>query len=272
MATGTVAYMRDNNLHSFAVLAHNDSPYLSKCLKSLICQRRGSPIFLSTSTPSNYINKVAGKFNLEVYINAEGGGIADDWTFAYNQAWTKYVTLAHQDDIYLPDYTRQCLTFAEKYKENLITFTDYFEIFNDRLRRTNLTLLIKKLMLTPYFIFKSGLKQALLKKIFLSFGSPIACPSVMYNTNNIRNFSFSRKYSLNLDWDAWLRLAEMKGDFVYINKKLMYHRIHRWSETTKGLSDHRRRVEDRRMFERIWGVYLAGILSRWYSLSYRSNT
>src|SRR5678816_2877521 len=96
-------------LHTFVVLAYQDSPYLTECLESLLLQTEKSEILVSTSTPSRHISDTAGKFGVDVLISKNGSGIAHDWNFGWNCARTNYVTLAHQDDVYAPDYTRHCL-------------------------------------------------------------------------------------------------------------------------------------------------------------------
>ena len=43
----------------------------------------------------------------------------------------------------------------------------------------------------------------------------------MYNTDMLSNFRFSGDYTINLDWDAWLRMADMIGTFVYVPQILL---------------------------------------------------
>lgn len=43
-----------------------------------------------------------------------------------------------------------------------------------------------------------------------------------------------------------------KGSFVYVNKILMYHRIHEGSETSIILGDDARKREDFIMFRKFW--------------------
>src|SRR5215470_12307123 len=88
--------------HSFAVMVYKDSPFLCECLESLKKQTVESFIFISTSTPSAYIFDIAQKFGVEVFIG-EPRGIANDWNFGLSKTKTKYVTLAHQDDLYMPE-------------------------------------------------------------------------------------------------------------------------------------------------------------------------
>ena len=89
-------------LHAFVICAYGESKYLEECIQSLLCQTIKSRILIATSTPNEFINELGRRYRLEVYINRDGRGIADDWNFAYAQADSKYVTLAHQDDIYEP--------------------------------------------------------------------------------------------------------------------------------------------------------------------------
>lgn len=258
-------------LHSFAVLAHKVSPYLEECLASLTQQTLPSEIYLSTSTPSSFLSEVAQRHDIPLFVNAHSHGIASDWSFAYSLARTRYVTLAHQDDIYLPEYSQRCVSEAERHPNSLITFTDYAQIVRDKPQRPSPLLLIKNIMLLPFFVGHNTLSTPLLKRALLSMGSPISCPSVMFHTANIGNFSFNDQLSVTLDWEAWLRLANRRGDFVYVKKRLMLHRIHPESETSKGISDSRRLQEDRLMFELLWWKPLARALSRLYALSYHSN-
>lgn len=257
--------------HSFAVMAYEDSPYLSECLDSLKKQTVESVIYISTSTPSTYITEIAKKYGIEVFVTEPGLGIANDWNFSVQMAKTKYVTLAHQDDTYIPRYAECCFNAAEKFKDTLICFPNYEELVNGKNRTGTLLLIIKQFILFFFMPIKKNLHNKYWKKYFLSFGSAIPCPAVMYNMENLREFLFAHEYSINLDWDAWLRMAMMKGRFVYVSSALMKHRIHAESATTVGLKDNARQNEDLKMFSRIWPYFIAKILSKFYSSGYKSN-
>ena len=89
-------------LHTFAVCAYKESPYLEDCLQSLMAQTVDSHIIMATSTPNDFISSIAEQYNLPLFVNHGEGGITQDWNFAYTHADSKYVTIAHQDDIYEP--------------------------------------------------------------------------------------------------------------------------------------------------------------------------
>ena len=69
----------------------------------------------------------------------------------------------------------------------------------------------------------------------MAFGNPICCPAVTYNRENLKNFYFDEGMRVSLDWYAWYKISEHKGRFAYVSDKLMCHRIHGESETSKRL-------------------------------------
>lgn len=257
--------------HSFALIAFNDSPYLSDCLESLKKQSIQSTIYISTSTPSEHINAIAKKNKVKVFVTQSGMGIAHDWNFALQQAKTKYVTLAHQDDLYRPMYTENCIQAVEKYKDTLMCFTGYTEIINGKNRSGTLLLQVKSFILLFLMPFKKNLRRKFWKHKLLSVGCPIPAPSVMYDCENLTDFQFSDEFLINIDWDAWYRMAKMKGRFIYVNQPLLKHRIHLDSATTQGLQNNARQNEDLKMFKRFWPIFIAKILAKIYAVSYNSN-
>jgi hypothetical protein len=258
-------------IHSFAVLAYKDSPFLPLCLESLKRQTLKSEIYISTSTPSPYISTIAANYEVDIVTTEPDQGIAHDWRFALRQAKTKYVTLAHQDDIYLPNYTERCVAASERFSDTLICFTDYSEVTARGERRHTSMLNVKRLLRWSFMPVKKNIQSKFAKRLSQSFGSSIPCPSVMYNIDMLSSFRFSGDYTINMDWDAWLRMADMTGTFVYLPQILLQHRIHSDSATSVGLGVQARQREDLKIFGRLWPKAIAAILARLYSRSYSSN-
>ncbi len=265
--------MKKNNLnHTFILLAYKESPYIEECIRSILNQTVRSRVYISTSTPSFFLDEISMRYNVPIVINKKAGnGIAYDWNFAYQLCETKFLTLVHQDDVYLPVYTESCLSEAEKNNKGLIYFTDYIELHHNILKKHGLLVIIKRLILLLFYLFNNKISDLNKKKLVLSFGNPICCPTIMYNKKQIGGFSFNSDYSMNLDWEANLRIAEMEGNFVYIKKKLVIRRIHVDSESTKTLQNRQRNLEDKIMYEKIWPKLPAIILMGLYSLSYKLN-
>lgn len=52
-----------NTNHTFAICAYGESEYLEECISSLLNQTVKTNILISTSTPSEYICKMAENMN-----------------------------------------------------------------------------------------------------------------------------------------------------------------------------------------------------------------
>jgi hypothetical protein len=118
---------------------------------------------------------------------------------------------------------------------------------------------------------KKNIQNKSAKRLSQSFGNSIASPSIMYNTEMLSDSRFSGDYAINMDWDAWLRMAAMFGTFVYVPQILLQRRIHSDSATSVGLGLQPRQREDLEIFGRLWPKAIAAILARLYARSYSSN-
>jgi len=257
--------------HTFVILAYKTSAYLEDCILSLMAQTVKSRIIIATSTPCTFIHNIAQKYDIPVIINENSTGMASDWTLALNYPDTRYVTLAHQDDVYLPDYACKSIEKAQHFPSSIITFSDYMELRDESLQRNNMLLMVKRLILFFFYTFKNNLSSAVVTRFLLSCGNPVCCPSIMYNMKNIGYLTFNDDFVMNTDWEATLRLARMPGDFIYVNQKLMLRRIHGDSETTHALTTRKRQEEDLIMFSTLLPGWARKVVSRMYAAGYKYN-
>ena len=115
----------DEFSHTFVVCAYKESPFLRDCLVSLTKQTLPARILMATSTPNDAIRSLAEEFGVPLFISDKPSGIGRDWNFAVSCAETDFVTIAHQDDVYQPDYLKTLQEYGQKAKDPLILFTDY---------------------------------------------------------------------------------------------------------------------------------------------------
>lgn len=223
----------EKNKHTFVVCAYKESKHLESCILSLLNQTVKSRIIISTATPNEHITKIAEKYSLDLYINGGIKGITGDWNFGLSKAEARFVTIAHQDDFYEPNYAERVLNAAENGKP-IIIFTDYFEIRNGERVTANKLLKIKRLMNRGFKLFPSSV---FVRNRILSFGNPICCPAVTYCMDNCGEFRFDNNFKCACDWEAWSRLAKKKGSFIYIPEMLMGHRIYGGSTTTETIEN-----------------------------------
>ena len=260
--------MKEFKEHTFVICAYKESEYLEELIKSLEKQTVKSNIIISTSTPNEYITKVAKKYDLEIFVNQYCGGIGSDWNFAVKSAKTKFVTLAHQDDLYDSYYTEELYKAINKYNGIVMLFTNHKEIRNGKIVNKNINLKIKSIMILPVRFF-NNIKFT--KKLILSFGNPISCPSVCLNTEKTGKTPFKEDMKSNIDWGTWLEFAKIKGRFIYLNKILTFHRVHSDSETSKLIKNNQRVQEDYEMFCRIWPKWFAKLIMKFYKHAQDAN-
>lgn len=264
--------INNNILHTYVVLAYKESAYLEECIKSVLNQDFKSQVLVATSTPNDYINNMAKKYNLDVVVNPNPGkGIGYDFDFAVNAAKTKLVTVAHQDDIYDKDYSLKIVESFVKNPDSLIIFSDYYEIRNSKKVATNTNLKIKRILLTPLRI-GIGKKSKFIKRSAIRIGNAICCPAVTFVKENIPyDDYFACELKCNIDWYAWERLSRQRGAFVFINKKLMGHRVHEDSTTTEIIGESIRTQEDLILLKKFWPNSIAKIINNYYKNAEKSN-
>lgn len=260
--------------HTFVICAYKESRYLEACVKSLKRQELKSNIIVVTSTPNEYICRIAEKYHLSYHVNEGQGGITQDWNFGYKCAvemyHSEYVTIAHQDDIYDKNYLSEVEKALKGSGNPLILFSDYYEIRENKKLCRNKILTVKRLMLLP-LRFRFLHESRWIRRRILSFGSPICCPSVTYAVGHLPKVIFENHYRACEDWEAWEKLSKLHGEFVYIPKMLMGHRIHDESETTASIVDNQRTNEELEMFCKFWPASIARMISKRYSGAQGSN-
>lgn len=253
--------------HTWVICAYGESHYLENCILSLKNQTVKSQIICYTSTLLPSIEDLCKKYNIPLFHKV-GGGIGKDWNNALSFVESQYTTIAHQDDYYEPTYLEKIANKIGGKEQWSIAFSDYFEEKKGTVIPANANLKIKSLMLRTMAIFPSSKWW---KKRILAFGNPICCPAVTYNLSALKDFQFDEKMRVSLDWYAWYKINQYPGQFVYVPEKLMCHRIHEESETSKTISDNTRTVEDQMMYEKFWPKWIADLLMKQYVKSQKTN-
>ena len=193
--------------HTFVICAYKESEYLEECILSLKNQKSNSLIIMETSTPNDFISSLVEKYEIPLYVNPHGG-ITQDWNFGLSKIETRYATIAHQDDIYEPDYGKKILEAFENSKKPLIAFSDYGEVRNgDKVTDTTM-LNIKRLMLFPLRI-KAFSGSKFVRRRILSLGDPISCPAVSFDLERLERPIFRDGFRSCEDWEAWEKISRM---------------------------------------------------------------
>lgn len=252
--------------HTFIVCAYKENPYLEKCVRSVVNQSVKSRVMISTSTPNEYIKSIARKYGLEMKVNKGKGDLADNFNFAYSCCDTRFVTLCHQDDFYSRHYLQEVGNALKDVKRPIIAFTDYAEVYNGAVRKSSLVLKVKRVMLLPLCL--SGLqKSRFIRRRILGFGNPVCCPSIVFNRDLIKDPEFSSAYRSSVDYELLERISRMKGSFIYCRHRLVYHRLWDGTDTQSSITSGRRSMDERKVLERLWPGFIAGVVSKVYRIA-----
>ena len=250
--------------HTFAICAYKESPYLEDCIKSVINQDIKTNIVIASSTKNKYIDNLAIKYNIKCFYRNGKSDIQDDWNFAVSCCKTELVTVAHQDDIYEPNYAKNILEYYTG-EELMFTTDNYYYINNKKVDEKNLK--VKRLLKTPLRIpFLCNIRWV--RKLTLSLGNTVQCPSATYNKNLIKGDIFTSDLKFGLDWDTFLKIYKMRGKIKYIPKKLMSCRISNESTTKSSMLNDLRIKEDNIMFNKFWPKPITKLIMKFYVKCY----
>lgn len=258
--------------HTFVICAYKENPHLEDTVKSLENQTVKSKIILSTSTPNDHIKDICERHQIEMFVNPHPHLAGDDWNYGYTRAKTELVTVAHQDDLYEPEFLEETLKAINKRKNDdvIIAFTDYYELKLGKKETTNTLLKIKRLMNYPLAL-QALCGSKFIRRRMLSIGCPICCPAVTYVKKNAGKRVFDTTYKNSCDYKTWVELSKKQGSFLYVPKQLMAHRIYAESATTLNLSENIRKKEDLEIMCEFWPRPIARFINNIYAKSEDSN-
>lgn len=256
------------NDHTFVIPAYGESPYLEICIRSLLEQTIASDILIVTSTENEAIHHLAYEYGIPVYVHDESG-IGSDWNFGLSCATTNFITIAHQDDVYLKHYLEKMLSMFENHPDGIIAFSNYREIRDGWFVAPNRNIKIKEAMLRP---IAAAPGNKIIRRRILGLGNPICCPSVTYNRRKTGDIVFNTAMGTNIDWKLWEELSKKDGDFLYTGRVLMGHRIHSGSATTDTINQHVRSAEDLQMLSEFWPKPVAKLIEKIYQFGEKANS
>lgn len=255
--------------HIFAVVAYGESPYLDACLNSLTRQRVRSEIILCAAAASPFLHRLAAKYGVTLYVRGGKPSLRDDWNFAYAQGAqrARLVTIAHQDDLYFPDYTKALLHAYKRYPDMSVFCCRY-----DTIDAAGNTIFgkaetVKRILRLP-LRFHGAAHLRFVKLLALRFGNSIGCPSCTYNTAYCGAELFQNDYRFVIDWATLIRLAKLSGRFVCLEKALMGYRVHDGAETMANIRNHNREKEETELFLTLHSRVMTKVLMHFYRKAY----
>lgn len=253
--------------HTFAICAYKESEYLEECVTSLRNQTLKTNIIMATSTPNEYIENIAKKYDIPLYVREGQSDIKDDWNFAYNSADTEWVTIAHQDDRYDEHYAEELQKKVSDLDDAIAFVSDYIPLKNGVVGPRDINSKIRRFLRNP-LKNKTMARSKFWKKAILCMGNSICCPAVTYHKKSLGESFFTSELKFNIDWDTFLKLAYIDGTFAYVDKPLTFYRVHDGATSKEFIENNKRINDDTFMFEKFWPKWIVKIIMVFYKKAY----
>lgn len=246
---------------------YGESPHLGALLTSLKEQSQPVEIRVASSNcgPAAMAQLEAHGLSVERH---DGGSIGKDWNEALRHAQTPFVFIAHQDDRYLPDYSARLSALLAASPTAGLAWCEYAVIDGVGGRGDQKLPLIKRALVEVGTAGRTQLGSERARRWVNAFGPVIGCPTVMFRTNALRDFSFNEELRVNLDWDAWWNLASGQRSWVRSRERLVEIRVHGDAESAAGKESGVRAREDLELLGRYWPAPIARAVQRVMSLAY----
>lgn len=269
--------MQQEIIHTFAVCAYKDSPYLEECLRSVTSQTVKSEVICCTSTPSSYIRELTARYQVPLYVRDGASNIREDWMFAYGKAQGRF---CHDRPSGRPIPQRLCrkaFKAWKKYPDLLLFASDYLTIRMTEKEGEmkaipepfNMVWLVKKILRLPqrfhFLADRTWIKPE--QCLVWQFASAVRPARTI--KNRLGTICSHSEYDFALDWDNLYELAGKKGRFICSEKPLIAYRVHAAATTKACIEDNRRPADEMAMFRKMWPDWMVKILMHFYRKAYK---
>jgi glycosyltransferase involved in cell wall biosynthesis len=229
---------------TIAIPSCNGAAHVAALLRSLLAQSRQDFALLLVDDASSddtvaVATAVAGD-RLRIVRHPQRVGLAANFAHAASLVETPFFCLAHQDDVYAPDYLATLLAALERAPAATFAHCTATAIDGDG---NALTAAAER--------FKHGLARKAVDadpvRLFqlLWRGNFVCCPSVLFRTAAFRALGgFDTSLSFALDWELWFRCTRRQQPFVTVLTPLVRYRRHAGNATRAATRSLRRFEEE----------------------------
>ena len=170
---------------------------------------------------------------IEPIVDYSEAWTGERWSDAIEKCSTKYLHLAHHDDVYMPGFYEQTIAYLDAHPTAPAVFTlDY--IIDEKGKRIGQT--------TLPFMPQDSYDYAFILNNMAKYGNFLRCPSVVFNVENVKGLRYPVIGTAG-DTAFWYTIME-RGSIGIIPKPLFKYRQHSQSDTqanvvvSVGPSDH----------------------------------
>ena len=154
-------------------------------------------------------------------------------------------------------------------KKPIAYVTDYIPIKNGKIGPRDSNSKIRRFLRQPLKNNRLA-STRFWKRAVLSLGNSICCPAVTYHKSVLGDSFFTSELKYNIDWDTFLKFADIDGAFAYTDKPLTYYRVHDGATSKEFIVDHKREKDDTYMFRKFWPGWVVRIIMHFYKAAYNT--
>jgi len=228
--------------------SYNGMPFIVEALSSFRSQRhREFVLYVVDDASSDASPDVAdslGDPRVRVIRADRNLGIPGNWNRALAQVDTPYFALAHQDDVYEPDYLDTLLALLEAHPDAFVAHCGVRAIDGRGAETFVPAERYKEVLWPPGERYALAPPEAVAQ---LSRGNYIVMSTVMYRTAAVRAIGpFNERFQFVADWQYWIRGALAGYSIVGTRRRLVRRRWHGGMATRRlerDLTRYREEVE-----------------------------
>lgn len=216
---------------TFAIPCRNAGTHLRSLLESLLAQsRQDFEVLLvddaSTDGSVELARAVAGE-RLRIVTNGSPLGIGANWNRCAELVRTPFFCLAHQDDVYRPEYLATLLRALEPRPSALAAHCRATTL--DAAGRESIS--ATERFKDRFWARAGGLSDSGLYASLLD-GNWVIAPSALFRTEVFQRLGgFEARLRFVLDWELWLRALRGGATLVGVAERLLAYRRHDASAT-----------------------------------------
>ena len=197
----------------------NGARHLREALESL----RGNRIVCVDDASTDDSIDVARAAGAEVVRNDHHLGLAENWNRCVELVATPFFVIAHQDDVYEPDFARTMLALLDAHPRAFIAHCKTTAIDDTGRAISTPAARYKESLWPRHDPYEEGGEAALRR---LARGNFIVAPSVVFRTEAVRAIGGFSPLDFVPDWEYWLRGVLAGWTIAGTQRRLVRFRRH----------------------------------------------
>ena len=213
------------HLVSVIIPAYNGARFLRQTIESLLAQTmRACSLICIDDASSDDSAAIAAHAGATVIRNAQRMGLAANWNRAMEIAKSEYFVIAHQDDVYEPEYLATLLHAVQSHPRAFAAHCKARTIDEHGAPIAHPAALFKERFWTNDDPMEREPRTEL---EVLQRGNYVVAPTVLFRSSAVSKIGvFHERYAFVTDWEYWMRAMLEGFTFPGVAKRLVAFRRH----------------------------------------------